>query len=449
VFLHPPSPNGPDLDGETPISPASGEIFVDHLRAGAKPREEWALGMELELIGYTRDGRERVSGDQLPSLLNAYAEEEGAAIEEDGAIIGARSERGLLSLEPGGQLEFSGRPHRHLRDLESELRDWLDWLGAQSEERGLFFVGCGFDPLCALERQQWVPKRRYRIMRPYLATRGARAWDMMTRTAAVQVNLDYSSEADLGRKFILANRLAPIATALFANSPFREGRLTGFKSERARVWLETDPDRSGISPVALDDRFSLEAFVDYLLEVPMIFTRRGVEYLDCSGLPFGEYLARGSAPVLRDFTDHLTTIFTEGRIKQWVEVRGADAVGPEECLALHAFWKGLLYDEAAAAEALRLAPRLGLEGFRELQRAVAREALAARAGGIEVMALARECVALARAGLARAAPSETRYLDPLLARLDDGWAPADRLIGNFEGAWHGRIERALEYLRVA
>jgi glutamate--cysteine ligase len=342
-----------------------------------------------------------------------------------------------------------------LADVERELRRYLTRLGEVAESNRLAFLAVGFDPLRTLEEQRWFPKPRYEVMRPYLASRGRRAWDMMTRTCSVQTNLDYGSREDLCKKFLVGNRLAPVVTAIFANSPFADGRPSGFKSTRAAAWLDTDPDRCGLAPPALRDDFAPADYIAYALGVPMIFAQRGGRYTgEVSGLRFKDFLAGGhdpAAPLFGDWADHLTTIFTDARLKQHVELRSGDAGDLEMALALQALWKGLLYDDAALDASLRLAPRHDDLGDALLLRErVARDGLAAHHAGADVLGLAREVVGLAVEGLKRVAPGETGYLDVLVARVvDEGVCPADILLRNFEGSWHGSMERVFEYLRVA
>jgi glutamate--cysteine ligase len=313
----------------------------------------------------------------------------------------------------------------------------------------------GFDPLRTLAEQRWFPKPRYEVMRPYLASRGRRAWDMMSRTCSVQTSLDYGSRADLCKKFLAGSRLAPIVTAIFANSPFEDGRPSGYKSTRAAAWLDTDPDRCGLAPAALSDDFGPEDYVAYALGVPMIFTQRGGRYLgDVTGVRFREFLAGGRGavtPLFGDWADHLTTIFTDARLKQLVELRSADAGDLEMALALQALWKGLLYDADSLDAALRLAPRHDdAAGALLLRERVAREGLAAHVAGVDVLGLARELVGLAVEGLKRVAPDETGFLDVLVERVvKEGVCPADILLRNWEGSWHGSMERVFEHLRVA
>jgi glutamate--cysteine ligase len=439
-----------------PLTRESVPLFVENLLRGEKPREEWMCGVEFELFGYDRArSLERIDGAQVQGVLAGFAPSSRDLVYEGGTVIEAAvGSMSRMTVEPGGQVEFSGAPHRRLSEVERELRRYISRLREVAAANRLAFVAAGFDPLRTIEEQRWFPKMRYEVMRPYLASRGARAWDMMCRTCASQTNLDYGSPEDLAKKFLVGNRLAPVVTAIFANSPFENGRPSGYKSTRAAAWLETDSDRAGAAPPSFSDDFAPEDYVAYALDVPMIFAQRGGRYIGAvAGLRFREFLERGHAgvsPVFGDWADHLTTIFTDARLKQHVELRGADANGLDMTLALQALWKGLLYDSAALDEALRIAPRLNAADSVALRERVAREGLAARHAGVDVLRLARVAVALATEGLKRVAPEEVSYLDVLHERvIKEGVCPADILLSNWEGSWHGSIERAFEHLRIA
>ena len=437
-----------------PVTSASAPLFVQNLLRGSKPRAEWMCGAEFELFGYDR-GLERIDAAQVQRVLAGFAPSSRDLVYEGGTIVEAGDgQMNRLTVEPGGQVEFSGSPQRRLADVERELRRYLARLREVAEAGGLAFLAVGFDPLRSIGEQRWFPKMRYEVMRPYLASRGRRAWDMMCRTCSVQTNLDYGDMEDLCRKFLVGNRLAPVVTAIFANSPFEGGRPSGYKSTRAAAWLDTDPDRAGLAAPALRDNFRPEDYVAYALDVPMIFAQRGGRYIGAvAGLRFSQFLERGHAglaPVFGDWADHLTTIVTDARLKQHVELRSADANDLETAMALHALWKGLLYDDAALAEARRIAPRLKPADALLLRERVARDGLAARCAGVDVLRLAREAVALAAEGLGRVAPDEVKYLDVLRERVvAEGLCPADILLRNWEGSWHGSMPRAFEHLRVA
>ncbi|HVG34930.1 MAG TPA: glutamate-cysteine ligase family protein [Pyrinomonadaceae bacterium] len=438
------------------VSKSSAEFFEENLRRGAKPVSEWMCGVEFELFGYdTRSDYRRINPQQVQRVLAGFAPSSNDLVYEGRTLIEVNAgQMNRLTVEPGGQVEFSGAPQRSLSDVERELKRYLARLHEIAEGGCLSFLAVGFDPLRTIEEQQWFPKLRYDVMRPYLAGRGARAWDMMARTCAVQTNLDYGTEDDLAKKFLLGNRLAPVVTAIFANSPFENGKPSPYKSSRAAAWLATDDDRTGISPASLSDTFSPASFVAYALDVPMIFAQRDGRYLDGpTGMKFGDFLEHGCdgvEPVFGDWADHLTTLFTDARLKQHIELRSADCGSLSYTLALQALWKGLMYDEQALDEALRLAPVLGQADAISLRASVARDGLAAEHAGINVYALAREAIMLSVEGLDRIAPAETRYLDVLRERvIEDAVCPADILLRNWQGSWHGSIERVIEYLRIA
>jgi glutamate--cysteine ligase len=454
--------------------------FTGFFTAKSKPARDWAIGVELELFGFTRDTLERITPGQVQSVINGFADQTISRAVENGyiteAVLAARGQRpeaepgargrgpgagegnrqaptlGRLTLEPGGQIEFSGAHHLSLAEIERSLREYVRRLVEIADEQNIIFVAVGFDPLRGIEEQHWIPKARYDLMRPYLITRGTRAWDMMCRTAAIQANFDYSSLEDLAKKFTLATRLAPAAAAMFANSPFENGRLSGYKSTRYRAWLDTDPDRTGPSPVALEGAFTVERFVDYVAQVPMLFVRRDEGYIDVTGHSFNEYLAGcgcPTTPIFQDFTDHLTTIFTEARLKPHIEQRSMDCGSVEMTMAALAFWKGLMYDATALNEALQLAPELTQAEYAEFQLEVARHGLKASIREIPIQALAAEMLRIARAGLQRIAADETPYLDLLDERvIREQVSNADILIRNFEGAWHGDIRQAINHLKI-
>ncbi len=442
-------------DSRTRLTLDSVPLFVSHLVKGAKPSDEWKCGVEYEMFGYDARDFERIDAAQVQAVLANLSDASAPdSLFENGVMIEARLKAGgRVTIEPGGQIEFSGEPRAHLSEIETDMRANLARLGEIAEESRLIFIAAGFDPLRTIEEQHWYPKGRYMAMRPYLRARGARAWDMMCRTSAIQVNLDYGSEEDLAKKFILGNRLSPIVTAIFASSPFEAGAPSGYKSTRAAAWLETDEARSSVSPAAFIENFSFEKFVEYALDVPMIFTRRNDNYLPVPDeMSFRKYLLAGvdREPTFQDWTDHLTTIFTEARLKQHLEMRSCDAGSPSIALAASALWKGLMYDAASLDEALRLAPQLNLAEMLALQERVARHALQATYAGVDVLASAKEIIRLASEGLARVTPEELKYLDILHERvIEDEVSTADILLQNYQGSWHGSIERVIEHLRVA
>jgi glutamate--cysteine ligase len=457
-----------------------GRYFIE----SCKPASSWAIGAEIELFGFTQDGLQRIDPDQVQTIINGFSPVTLSRVIEDGYIteaeLGAseaeqtQSETaresnqqnatptpdapaampasGRLTLEPGGQIEFSGAHRVALVEIERALREFATRLVAIGKENKVIFIATGFDPLRKIKEQRWIPKQRYQIMRPYLGARGHRAWDMMCRTAAIQVNLDYGDLEDLAKKFAVATRLAPIAAAIFANSPFEEGKLSGYKSTRYRAWLETDPDRTGPSPLALEDDFTIERFVNYVSEVPMLFVRRAGQYINFAGHSFAEYIAGcgcPTMPIFQDFTDHLTTIFTEARLKPHIEQRSMDSSSIDMTMAALAFWKGIMYDRKTLDIALAIAPQLSKDEYAQLQYEVARDGLEARFKGISIIPVAEAAIKLARTGLQAIAPNETSYLDALDQMiLTERVNAADILIRNFQGSWNGQIQKAIESLRV-
>lgn len=446
-----------------------------YFEQASKPARAWAIGPELELFGFTRERLARIAPDEVQSVIRGFATETIERQVEDGFITeatvgppgndytnapGGRPRLspsrypvlqpvGRITIEPGGQLEFSGERHISLAHLERQLGGYIARLHQIVEERGIIFIAAGFDPLRGIEDQRWIPKKRYEIMRPYLEARGRRALDMMTRTAAVQVNLDYADIDDLAKKYSLATRLGPVAAAIFANSPFDRGRLSGYSTTRYAAWLETDPDRTGPSPAALGDEFSLDAFLDHVRNVPMFFIRRDGDYIDRAGQSFDRLIESGNG-IFQDFTDHLSTIFTEARLKPHIEQRSMDCGSLEMVMAALALWKGLMYDRDVLERASKLAPGLSRDEYLALQREVARFGLKAKRGPVSVQDLATEVIELARAGLEAQAPDETRYLDVLFEQvIRDRVSPSDILVRNFQGSWQGDIRKAVEYLRIA
>jgi len=439
-----------------PVSKDSAPWFEENLRRGAKPESEWMCGVEFELFGYD-SGREyaRLNPTQVQRVLAGFAPSSNDLVYEGRVLVEVDAgQMNRLTVEPGGQVEFSGAPQRKLSDVAHEIRRYLERLREIGEGERMTFLAVGFDPIRTMDEQQWFPKARYGVMRPYLSRRGARAWDMMARTCAVQTNLDYGSVEDLAKKFLLANRLAPIVAAIFANSPFENGRLSGYKSTRVEAWLNTDSDRTGISPPALGSSFTPADFVSYALEVPMLFAQRDGVYLDePTGMKFGDFLNGGCEavkPVFGDWCDHLTTLFTDARLKQHIEMRSADCGNFSHTMALQALWKGLMYHAHTLDEALGIAPQLKRNDALMLRHKVARDGLNAKQAGVDVLGLSKEIVRLAVEGLRNTAAEEVAYLDVIVQQvIEDGVSPADILLRNWHGAWHGSMDEVIKYLRVA
>jgi glutamate--cysteine ligase len=452
------------VDG--PESPVVGsrEELVAYLEAGSKPKSEWRIGTEHEKFGFYRRSKAPVPYDGergIRVLLETLHERFGwDPVVENGNVI-ALSRRdcpkgGTISLEPGGQLELSGAPLETLHETSEELRQHLIEVSEVGGELGMGFLGLGFSPKWTLAETPLMPKERYRIMMRYMPTRGRRGLDMMFRTATVQVNMDYGDEADMVAKMRVGLALQPVATALFANSPFTDGRPNGFQSYRAEVWRDTDPDRTGLLPFVFESGMGFERYADYALDVPMYFVYRGERYIDVAGASFRDFLAGklaalpGERPTLDDWADHLTTLFPDVRMKRFLEMRGADAGPFAQILALPALWAGLLYDGDSLAEAAALIADWSVEEMRALRDAVPRLGLKAPFRDGTVGDVARIVVGLAEAGLKRRArlnrkgEDETKALLPLLETVEEGRSPADRLLAAYHGPWRGDIDRVFE-----
>jgi len=429
--------------------------LVSWLAAGCKPEQAFRVGAEHEKIPF-------YVGDDAPvpyegprgigALLAGMQARLGwNPIEDDGALIGLFDPAGggAISLEPGGQFELSGAPQSSIHEVADELSAHLTAAHEVAGALGIGFLSLGMSPKWTLAETPLMPKSRYRIMTRYMPEVGTRGLDMMYRTATVQANLDFSSETDMVVKLRVGLALQPVITALFANSPFTEGRLNGFLSARSEIWRHTDAARSGMLPFAFEAGMGFERYVDYALDVPMYFVKRGSVYHDVAGASFRDLLdgrlaaLPGERARVSDWANHLSTIFPEVRLKRYLEMRGADVGPPDRIAALSALMVGLYYDSEALAGAGELT-----RGWSAAERQKARDdaprlALATRIGGRELREVARDALSLARGGLKRRALldkgglDETRYLDPLDAIVAEGRAPAQHWIERFEGPWGG------------
>ncbi len=444
-------------------SSGSGEPIADprqlaaYLEAGCKPRAAWRIGTEHEKFGFTRDDLRPLPFEGprgIRALLEGLAARFGwEPVLEEGLPIALKKAGCNITLEPGGQLELSGAPLETLHQTCCEVHTHLDEVKKIAEPLGVAMLGMGFQPKWRRDEIPMMPKGRYRIMRDYMPKVGTLGLDMMFRTCTVQVNLDFASEADMVRKFRVSLALQPVATALFANSPFTEGRPNGFLSYRSQIWTDTDNRRSGMLPLVFEPGFGFEAYVDWVLDVPMYFVYRDGRYLDASGQSFRDFIdgrlpaLPGERPTLSDWADHLTTAFPEVRLKRYLEMRGADGGAWRSLCALPALWTGLLYDDAALDAAAELVRDWTVEEMAALRREVPRAALATPFRGGTLREVAREVVAIARGGLARRAridwdgQDETRYLRRLTEIAEAGVTPAEEKLAMFEGAWRGDIDR--------
>ncbi len=421
---------------------------------GEKPKADWRIGTEHEKFGFLLDGNKPLPYEgpaSVRAMLEGMQRFGWQGVFEGEHIIGLTNDGASVSLEPGGQFELSGAPLENLHQTCDEVHTHLAQVKEVAEEIGAGFLGLGSSPKWSLAETPIMPKGRYKIMREYMAKKGSLGRDMMFRTATIQVNLDFSSEADMVKKMRLGVALQPIATALFANSPFLNGKPTGYVSYRARVWTDTDPDRTGMLPFVFEEGFGYEAWTEYALDVPMYFVYRDGKYIDVTGLSFRDFMKgelgplKGEKPTLSDWADHLTTIFPEARVKQFIEMRGADGGPWDKICGLPAFWVGLLYHEPSMDAAWELAKNWSLEEREALRREVATQGLAAKIGGRSAQEIAREIVDLSWQGLVARdrkdkSTDETGYLLPLRAIVESGKTPADTLLDRFANEWGGSIE---------
>ena len=418
------------------------------------------MGTEHEKIGLHGADRSPIdyAGDRgIGRLLECIADRAGwEPISEDGNIIALQLDGASITLEPGGQLELSGAPLRTIFETCAEFHAHLELVRAVSEPLDIVWLGLGIHPIHSVEELPRMPKERYRIMRRYLPTRGSRGLIMMFTTATVQANLDYESEADMVDKVRTSLAISPIVSAIFANSSLSDGKANGFVSRRMHAWTDTDPDRCGMLPIAFESDFGYRRYVDWALDVPMFFVVREGRFEPAYDMTFRQFSrkrgAGGERATLADFDRHLTTLFPEVRVKQFIEVRCADAVPPGLTCSLPALWKGILYDATARAAAANLVDANQAE--REAaSEAVSRQGLAARYAGQPVLDLARELVGIAHSGLERIghagpnAPDESAFLDPVIAQLALEKSPGQVVLDCWEGEWERSFERLIEYAR--
>ena len=440
---------------ETALQPIENKSeLVADLARGVKPRSAWRIGTEHEKFGYRLDNFHRLDYDGKPSIQAMLQGLQGFGWEpvyENGSIIALTADGASITLEPGGQFELSGAPLVDVHETCAEVHLHLDQVKQVAQQIGAGFLGLGFDPSWSREDIPVMPKARYDIMRRYMPTRGKLGLDMMLRSCTVQVNLDFESEADMVQKFRIALALQPVATALFANSPFVDGKPSGYLSYRSFVWTDTDPDRCGMLPFVFDDGFGFEAWVDYILDVPMYFTYRGGQYHDVAGRSFRDFIAgklpglEGERATLKDWEDQLTVAFPEVRLKHFLEMRGADGGSWSGLCALPAFWVGLLYDSVAQDEAYQLIKDWRLEELEALRAETPKRALQTPFRGEKLLAVARRVLDISAAGLKRrnragkVDADETCYLEPLQEIAETGVTQAEKLLTLYHGRWKGSV----------
>jgi glutamate--cysteine ligase len=435
----------------------SRDQLIAHLASGEKPAARWRIGTEHEKFVYALGDHHAPSYDEpagIRALLGELVQHGWRPVEEGGNVIALSGADGSVSLEPAGQFELSGAPLENLHQTCAETGRHLAQVKAAGEALGIGFLGLGMWPDKTRAELPIMPKGRYAIMLRHMPRVGTMGLDMMLRTCTIQVNLDYASEADMAKKFRVGLALQPLATALFANSPFTEGRPNGFLSYRSHIWSDTDPARTGMLPFVFEDGFGYERYADYMLDVPMYFVYRDGRYIDAAGLSFRDFLRGelsvlpGEKPTLDDWNDHLSTAFPEVRLKTFLEMRGADGGPWNRICALPALWVGLLYDQGALDAAWDLVKDWTLDERQTLRDSVPRLGLAAPLpGGGTLRDIAGAVLDIATLGLrARgrtnaAGDDETGFLEPLREIVRSGKVPAEQLLERYHGAWGGDVSK--------
>jgi glutamate--cysteine ligase len=434
----------------------SRQELADYLETGNKPKADWRLGTEHEKFVYHRADFRPPSYTEtsgIRDLLSGMTRFGWEPVIEGDNVIALKRGAASVSLEPGGQFELSGAPLETLHQTCTETGTHLTECAAVCDELGLGMIGTGFTPHLRRDQIPVMPKGRYKIMMDHMPRVGTLGLDMMLRTCTVQVNLDYSSEADMVQKFRVSLALQPLATALFANSPFTEGKPNGFLSYRSHIWTDTDPQRTGMLPFVFEDGFGFERYADYMLNVPMYFAYRHNSFVDCAGLSFKDFMAGklgtlpGETPTLADWKDHLSTAFPEVRLKTFLEMRGADAGPWSSICALPAFWVALLYDQSALDACWDLVKDWTIQEHDALRRDVPKLGLKTPFRSGTLQDVARRVMAIAEAGMKARAQldgagiDERAFLKELHEIADSGLTPADRLLEAYHGRWQGDVTR--------
>ncbi|WP_024354517.1 glutamate--cysteine ligase [Brevundimonas naejangsanensis] len=442
-------------------APLSRDQLIHAMSKGEKPKDQWRIGAEHEKFGFDKSTLRRPAYDGpggIKAMLDGLTRFGWTPVLEGDHVIAlerknAEGFSASISLEPGGQFELSGAPLKDIHDICNETGQHLMEVKQVADQLNLGFLGLGFDPMWRREDIPVMPKGRYDIMRAYMPKKGRLGLDMMLRTCTIQANLDFDSEADMVMKFRTSLALQPIATALFANSPFTEGRPNGFVSARANVWTDTDPDRTGMLDFVFEDGFGYERYADYALDAPMYFAKRGETYVDLSGQSFRAFMdgkldaLPGDRATVQDWADHLTTLFPEVRLKQYLEMRGADGGPWSRICALPALWAGILYDAPSLAAAWDLCKDWDIADHERLRRDVTRLGLKAEVGGRSARDIAVDMVNIAKQGLKNRARfsggmvDERGYITELEDIADSGVTSADRLLELYNGEWGGDISR--------
>ncbi|MBP7065627.1 glutamate--cysteine ligase [Ferrovibrio sp.] len=445
--------SGPAQAPETPITDFS--QLVAYIAEGCKPKQDWRIGTEHEKLAYTAHDFRPMPYDGptgIGRLLQELQRFGWQPVQENGKTIALLLDNQSITLEPGGQFELSGAPLETIHQTCIEVSTHLKQVRQVGEEMGIAMAGLGMQPKWRRADIPMMPKGRYKIMTEYMPKKGNLGLDMMYRTCTVQVNLDFSSEADMVQKFRTGLALQPLATALFANSPFTEGKPNGFLSFRSHIWTDTDPDRSGMLPFVFEDGMGFERYARHALDVPMYFVYKDGQYIDASGQSFRDFMAGklpalpGELPTLRHWADHLTTLFPEVRMKRFLEMRGADGGPWSRLCALPALWVGLLYDQSALDAAWDLCKDWTHEERAMLRVDAPKYGLHTPFRGGTLQNVAREMVKIAQAGLRarnRVSPAgedETHFLEPLQAIAESGETPAEALLKLYNGRWNRSVD---------
>ncbi|GHP11765.1 glutamate--cysteine ligase [Pycnococcus provasolii] len=445
-----PSPSRAAASAPEAAPPITREEMIAYIASGCKPKAEWRIGTEHEKFGFNLKDTTPIDYAQIKHLLDEIGERfEWEPIMEKENIIGLkRSDGQSITLEPGGQFELSGAPLRTIHETCAEVNSHLYQVRNVAESMDVGFLGVGMNPRYSVDQTPVMPKGRYKLMKAYMPTVGTMGLDMMFRTATVQVNLDYESEPDCVSKFRISLALQPIATALFANSPFRDGKPTGFKSTRSHVWTDTDNARCGELPFVFDDNFGFERYVDYMIDVPMYFVYRPEKggYVDALGMSFRDFMEGklpclpGERPTKQDWEDHLSVAFPEVRLKKFLEMRGADTGNWQSLCALPALWVGLLYDEAAQKQTLDYISDWTEEERHYLREECPRLALDTPFRDGTVRDVARDVLTIASRGLKNRRYKEVHFLDRLKNIVESGETGADRLLREYEERGDGNLD---------
>ncbi|PCI42082.1 MAG: glutamate--cysteine ligase [Rhodospirillaceae bacterium] len=430
--------------------------LIDYIASGCKPVEAWRIGTEHEKFAFRTDDLSPLTyeGDHGIKLLLEKLEQFGwKPVAEDGHIIALLQDDGSsITLEPAGQVELSGAPLETIHDTCKEVGTHLQQVKAIAAEMGIGFLGMGYQPRSSLDELPLMPKNRYKIMQEYMPTRGKLGIDMMKATCTVQVNLDFDSEATMVKMFRVSLALQPIATALFANSPFKNGKPNGLLSYRSHIWTDTDPDRCGTLPFVFEDGFGFERYVDYMLDVPMYFVYRNGAYINATGQSFRDFMngklpaLPGEYPTIKDWEDHLTTAFPEVRLKKFLEMRGADGGPWNRLCALPALWVGLLYDSASLEAAWTMIKDWTQEEHDYLRATVPTQALSTPFRDITVGDIALDVLEIAHDGLvgrAKLSPvglDESHFLKPLMQIAESGKSPAEHLLDSYKNEWGNSVD---------